>query len=72
MGKFFRSPWLEVNVMVTVLVISYIALALITGSADAQPGAMSGGAIWGWLFGFFFLSFAIALVAVIGGIGGGV
>jgi uncharacterized membrane protein YfcA len=28
--------------------------------------------IWGWIFGFFFLSFAIALVAVIGGIGGGV
>jgi hypothetical protein len=28
--------------------------------------------MWAWLFGFFFLSFAIALVAVIGGIGGGV
>ena len=72
MGKLFKSPWLEVNVMLAVLIISYIALALITGSADTQPGAMSGGAIWGWLFGFFFLSFAIALVAVIGGIGGGV
>jgi len=33
---------------------------------------MSGEAIWGWIFGFFLLSFAIALVAVIGGIGGGV
>ncbi|MHC4861499.1 MAG: sulfite exporter TauE/SafE family protein, partial [Planctomycetota bacterium] len=36
------------------------------------PGGMSGATIWAWLFGFFLLSFAIALVAVIGGIGGGV
>jgi uncharacterized membrane protein YfcA len=72
MGKLFKSPWLEVNVMLVVLILSYIALALITGGAETQPGEMSGGAIWGWLFGFFFLSFAIALVAVIGGIGGGV
>jgi uncharacterized membrane protein YfcA len=33
---------------------------------------MSGTIIWCWIFGFFLLSFAIALVAVIGGIGGGV
>jgi len=46
MSKFLRSPWLEVNVMLFVLI--------------------------GYLLGFFFLSFAIALVAVIGGIGGGV
>lgn len=72
MHKMFKSPWLEINVMLLVLVLSYIALALITGSAETNPDAMSGGAIWGWLFGFFFLSFAIAMVAVIGGIGGGV
>ena len=72
MRKLFRSPWLEVNVMLAVLIISFVALGLITASAETQPGEMSGGVIWGWLFGFFFLSFAIALVAVIGGIGGGV
>ena len=72
MSKMFKSPWLEVNVMLLVLILSYVALALITGNAETEPGAMSGGAIWGWLFGFFFLSFAIAMVAVIGGIGGGV
>ena len=72
MKKFFRSPWLEVNLMLAVLIISYIALALITSAAETEPGAMTGGVIFGWLFGFFFLSFAIALVAVIGGIGGGV
>jgi uncharacterized membrane protein YfcA len=71
-SKYLRSPWLEVIVMLAVLILSYAGLALITWGADVPPGGMSGGAIWGWLFGFFFLSFAIALVAVIGGIGGGV
>ena len=71
-SKYLRSPWLEVIVMLSVLTISYIGLALITWGAEVPPGGMSGKAIWGWLFGFFFLSFAIALVAVIGGIGGGV
>ena len=72
MKKMFKSPWIEVNFMLLVLILSYVALALITGSAETGPGEMSGGTIWGWLFGFFFLSFAIAMVAVIGGIGGGV
>jgi len=72
MSKFVKSPWIEILVMIFVLVICYIALALIGMSADTPKGGMSGGAIWGWLFGFFFLSFAIALIAVIGGIGGGV
>jgi uncharacterized membrane protein YfcA len=72
MGKLFKSPWLEVNLMLAILIITYIALAMIGASTEAPEGGMSGGAIWGWLFGFFFLSFAIAMVAVIGGIGGGV
>ncbi len=72
MSKYFKSPWLEVNVMLSVLIICYIALSLFTFGAETQPGEMSGGAVWGWIFGFFLLSFVIALVAVIGGIGGGV
>ena len=72
MRRLFRSPWLEVNVMLLILVLAYIGLALISFVAETPPDGMSGGAIWGWLFGFFFLSFAIALVAVVGGIGGGV
>ena len=72
MKKLFKSPWLEVNVMLAVLIMSYVALALITNATETPPGSMTGGAIFGWLFGFFFLSFAIAMVAVIGGIGGGV
>jgi len=72
MRRFLRSPWLEVNIMVGILIVSYVALALISMGRETPPGGMSGPVMWAWLFGFFFLSFAIALVAVIGGIGGGV
>ncbi|OIN96816.1 MAG: hypothetical protein AUJ48_00895, partial [Deltaproteobacteria bacterium CG1_02_45_11] len=47
-------------------------LALISWGTETPSGGMPGPAMWGWLFGFFLLSFVIALVAVIGGIGGGV
>jgi uncharacterized membrane protein YfcA len=70
--KLLKSPWLEVNVMLLVLTLSFVAMAFFSWGAETPPGAMSGKAIWGWIFGFFFLSFAIALVAVIGGLGGGV
>ncbi|MHC4941953.1 MAG: sulfite exporter TauE/SafE family protein [Planctomycetota bacterium] len=72
MNRFFKSPWLEVNIMLGVLIISYIALALISFASETPEGGMSGTTIFAWLFGFFLLSFVIALVAVIGGIGGGV
>ena len=72
MNRVLKSPWLEINIMLLVLVICYIGLGLIGWGAEAPVGGMSGGAIWGWLLGFFLLSFGIALVAVIGGIGGGV
>ena len=72
MSRLLKSPWLEVNVMLLVLILSYAGLALIISGAETPAEGMSGWAIWGWLFGFFFVSFAIALVAVIGGIGGGV
>ena len=72
MKRLFRSPWLEVNIMLAVLIICYIGLALIGWGAETPTGGMSGKAIWGWLLGFFLLSFGIAMVAVIGGIGGGV
>jgi uncharacterized membrane protein YfcA len=70
--KMLKSPWIEVNVMLLVLVLSFTAMAFFSWGAETPPGDMSGVQIWGWIFGFFFLSFAIALVAVIGGIGGGV
>lgn len=66
-----KSPWLEINIMLAVLVLSYIALGLISAGLETPPGGMSAWTITGVLFGFFFLSFGIALVAVIAGIGGG-
>jgi uncharacterized membrane protein YfcA len=71
-SRLFKSPWLEVNLMLVILVLSYLALAILSWTAETPQGGMSAIAIWGWLLGFFLLSFAIALVAVIGGIGGGV
>jgi len=58
--------------MLVVLILSYVGLALVSFVAETPEGGMSGMAIWTWITGFFLLSFAIALVAVIGGIGGGV
>lgn len=72
MSRFFKSPWLEVNLMLAVLIVSYLALALISMGMETPAGGMSAMSIVGILVGFFFLSFAIAMVAVIGGIGGGV
>jgi len=56
MNRFLKSPWLEVNIMLAVLILSYIGLALISWGAETPPGGMSGGAIWGWLLGFFVLT----------------
>ncbi|MBI4878268.1 MAG: sulfite exporter TauE/SafE family protein [Planctomycetes bacterium] len=72
MSRFLKSPWLEMNIMLGVLILCYAGLALIGFTKETPEGGMSGAAIWGWLFGFFFISFGIALVAVLAGIGGGV
>ncbi|HIE55675.1 MAG TPA: sulfite exporter TauE/SafE family protein [Chromatiaceae bacterium] len=72
MNKYLKSPWLEIWIMLAVLVISYVAMGIISASLETPPGGMSGGKITVLLFGFFFLSFAIAMIAVIAGIGGGV
>lgn len=71
MKMLVRSPWLELSIMSVVLIVSYIALMLISIGIETPPGGMSAGGISGLLFGFFFLSFVIAVIAVIAGIGGG-
>ncbi len=68
----FRSPWLEVIVMCAVVLLSFCALMLITKGAEAPPGGLSLNSISLLAFGFFLLSFAIAIIAVMAGIGGGV
>jgi len=70
-SRFLRSPWLEIGIMVAVLVLSYIALGMITTGVETPADGMSASTITLLLLGFFILSFVIAIVAVMAGIGGG-
>lgn len=54
------------------VILSFIALMLITRGIEAPPGGMSLNNITLLMFGFSLLSFAIAVVAVLAGVGGGV
>jgi hypothetical protein len=69
--RFLKSPWLELNIMLVVLALSYIAMGLIARGVETPADGMSAFAILGLLIGFFIISFAIAFVAVLAGIGGG-
>lgn len=62
----------EISTMVLVLIISYAALFLISAGAETPQGGMSTMQIGVISLGFFLLSFGIAIIAVIAGIGGGV
>ena len=70
--KIFRSPWLELGVMGVTILLSYSALLLISSGSAIPPGGMALTSITWLLLGFFLLSFAIAIIAVLAGIGGGV
>ncbi len=72
MKKLLKSPWLELSIMSVAIILSYIALMLISRAIETPPGGMTAGVISGLLFGFFLLSFVIAIIAVIAGVGGGV
>ncbi|MFC1967863.1 sulfite exporter TauE/SafE family protein [Chloroflexota bacterium] len=66
-----KSPWLEISLMAAVLALSYVAIGLIARGVETPADGMSASTILGLLVGFFLLSFAVALVAVLAGIGGG-
>jgi uncharacterized membrane protein YfcA len=72
LGVMFKSPWLEIGIMIVLLIVSYIAMGLIATGIETPAEGMSAWVILSLLLGFFIISFAIALVAVIAGIGGGV
>jgi uncharacterized membrane protein YfcA len=72
MKRLLKSPWLELSIMSVLVILSYIALMLISKGIETPPGGMTASSISGLLFGFFLLSFVIALIAVVAGIGGGV
>ena len=71
--KIFRPPWLELVIMLAALVLSYIGLSIVSFLSEAPAeGQMGNGTITLWLLAFFLISFAIAVIGVIAGIGGGV
>ena len=67
-----RSPWLELGILASSVVLSYVALLLISMGAAAPQNGMGLIDVVRLMFGFFLLSFAIAVLAVLAGIGGGV
>jgi len=70
--RLFGSQTMEVSVMLFTLIVSYAALFVISIGAEAPAGAMSALQIGMVSLGFFLLSFGIAVIAVVAGIGGGV
>ena len=71
--KIFQQPWLELTIMLTAVLLSYIGLSIVSFLSQAPfTGGMSNSTIALWLIAFFLISFAIAMVAVVAGIGGGV
>ncbi|MFZ5759284.1 MAG: sulfite exporter TauE/SafE family protein [Thermodesulfobacteriota bacterium] len=70
--KYMRPPMLEAGVLILTLIVSYAAIFFISIGAEAPAGAMSTMQIGMVSLGFFLLSFGIAVLAVIAGIGGGV
>ena len=71
-SNLFKSPWLELIVMCSAVILSYIAMLLISRGAEIPPEGMALSNITWFLLGFFLLSFAVAIIAVLAGIGGGV
>ncbi len=73
-SKWFRSPWVEALVLLAGLGVSAVALALIAWSARhvVVEDGLSTPAVAGALAGCFGLSVMLAVVAVLGGIGGAV
>jgi uncharacterized protein len=69
---FFKSPWIELMTLSSTVILSFIALLMISRGADVPPGGMALSNISWLIMGFFILSFAIAVIAVLAGIGGGV
>lgn len=72
MNRLLKSPWLELSVMAAVVILSYIALLLISRGTETPPGGMALTSITALLFGCFLLGFVITTIAVMAGIGGGV
>ncbi|MCL2852099.1 MAG: sulfite exporter TauE/SafE family protein [Defluviitaleaceae bacterium] len=72
-SKYTKSPWLESIIMATAIIASFLCLAFLSVLSDGHTqGEMSTSTITLIILAFFVLSTAIAMIAVIAGIGGGV
>jgi len=72
-NKIFKSPWLEAVIMVAALVLSFAALAVISARSEIPlDQSMPTRNIVLYLAAYFIISFLIAVIAVMAGIGGGV
>ncbi|MDY6911327.1 MAG: sulfite exporter TauE/SafE family protein [Chloroflexota bacterium] len=71
-GKLFKSPVFEILLMTVLMIAAYVAMGIISNGIETPQDGYSAGSILLLLFGFFLLSYVIALIAVIAGIGGGV
>jgi len=71
--KFLQPPWLELIIMLAAVALSIIGLSIISSLSKPYASAeMSYGLIALWLLAFFLISFSIALISVLAGIGGGI
>jgi uncharacterized protein len=71
--KILQPPWLELIIMLVAVALSIIGLSIISSLSQPNTSAeMKYSAIALWLAAFFLISFAIALVSVLAGIGGGI
>jgi len=71
--KFLQPPWLELIIMLAAVALSIIGFSIISSLSQPNVSAdMNYGIIALWLLAFFLIGFAIALVSVLAGIGGGI
>jgi len=71
--KYLKSPFIEMIIMGSSIVLSYLALIVLGSVPEALPvGAMTTATVVSIQFAFFILSISIALISVVAGIGGGV
>jgi len=72
-SKYLQSPYLEIIIMVSSIILAYFGLAVLSMVPQVPTeGAMQTSSITLVVLAFFLLSVAIAMISVIAGIGGGV
>ncbi len=71
-NRCLKSPWIETLILVAILVISYAAIAIIAFGAEPPPEGMSAVNIFALILGFTLISFSMAFLAAVSGVGGGV